>query len=403
MPHRRDGIPIRIDTVGRIERLQRVALNDREISEGWLQQKLFEYPDLLPVGEIDPGFGPLIPVGREIPTAVGSIDNLYVSPDGLLTLVEAKLWRNPEARRAVIGQILDYAQDMSRWSYERLDGVVKNKSNRSLCQLVSQELSGEVDEAQFVDAVSRNLRAGRFLLLIAGDGIREEMELLASFLQDPSHLRFTLALLELQLYRTTDGALYVWPLVVSRTVEIERGVIHVSTTGDAHVQVTLDIDRPPPPPGGLIRSTLSRDDFFHDLAKGNPSPQTIDVANRLLSEFENDDDLFVEWKAGSFVIKMRDPDRPSYFFTFLVVQRSGTAYVGWLPMQLEKVDLPDRLGLDFVRDTAKLVGTTVSSRSADNWERPIPLQHFAKNLQAFCNRMRELAEAIRHEREVAGE
>ncbi len=33
-------------------------------------------------------------------------------------LVEAKLWRNPEARRKVIGQILDYAKELSRWNYE---------------------------------------------------------------------------------------------------------------------------------------------------------------------------------------------------------------------------------------------------------------------------------------------
>ncbi|RIL08226.1 MAG: hypothetical protein DCC71_00310 [Proteobacteria bacterium] len=31
-------------------------------------------------------------------------DNLLVNPDGNLTLVECKLWRNPEARRSVIAQ-----------------------------------------------------------------------------------------------------------------------------------------------------------------------------------------------------------------------------------------------------------------------------------------------------------
>ena len=33
---------------------------------------------------------------------------------------EFKLWRNPHARREVIGQILDYAKDLASWSYEDL-------------------------------------------------------------------------------------------------------------------------------------------------------------------------------------------------------------------------------------------------------------------------------------------
>jgi hypothetical protein len=44
------------------------------------------------------------------------IDIFMVTPSGLPVLVECKLWRNPEGRREVIGQILDYAKELSRWS-----------------------------------------------------------------------------------------------------------------------------------------------------------------------------------------------------------------------------------------------------------------------------------------------
>jgi hypothetical protein len=36
------------------------------------------------------------------------VDILGVTPDGRLVIVECKLWRNPEARREVIAQVLEY-------------------------------------------------------------------------------------------------------------------------------------------------------------------------------------------------------------------------------------------------------------------------------------------------------
>ena len=88
------------------------SLFDRKVEEGWLQELIRKNPDLLPVPDIEPAYAPLVSIECEVPTQVGSIDNLYVSPTGLLTIVETKLWRNPEARRQVVGQIIDYAKEV---------------------------------------------------------------------------------------------------------------------------------------------------------------------------------------------------------------------------------------------------------------------------------------------------
>ena len=70
--------------------------------EGWLQETLRRFPEVLPVEDFGPVFQPLVPIDREVPTAAGSIDNLFISHDGYLVLAEAKLWRNPEATREVV-------------------------------------------------------------------------------------------------------------------------------------------------------------------------------------------------------------------------------------------------------------------------------------------------------------
>ncbi len=56
-----------------------------------------------------------------------------------------------------------------------------------------RDVDPEVDEQQFNDALTANLRRGRFLLLIVGDGIREGVEAIAEYLQLHAGLHFSLA------------------------------------------------------------------------------------------------------------------------------------------------------------------------------------------------------------------
>src|ERR1035438_3071619 len=89
--------------------------------EAWLQRLIMQHPSLLPVDQIEPVFNTLVPICVELPTLSGFVDNLFVTPAGDIALVECKLWRNPEARRKVVAQIIDYAREMSTWTYETLD------------------------------------------------------------------------------------------------------------------------------------------------------------------------------------------------------------------------------------------------------------------------------------------
>src|SRR6187402_2103650 len=93
-------------------------------SEAWLRDTLHANPDILPVSDIDPAFTPLCPLCTELSTNAGPIDNVFINATGRLTLVECKLWRNPESRRKVVAQILDYAKELSRWSYSDLQARV---------------------------------------------------------------------------------------------------------------------------------------------------------------------------------------------------------------------------------------------------------------------------------------
>ena len=82
------------------------------VSEAYIQALIHEHPACLPIAEIDPMFSGPVPICTELNTPAGPIDILLITPSGLPVLVECKLWRNPEARRDVVSQILDYAKEL---------------------------------------------------------------------------------------------------------------------------------------------------------------------------------------------------------------------------------------------------------------------------------------------------
>ena len=202
---------------------------DSTYGEAYLQKLAFEHPSCLPIAAIDRAYEDLIPVCMELNTPAGRLDALYVTPAGRLVILEAKLWRNPEARRKVVSQILDYAKEFSRWDYEDLQREVSRKLGRkgnALFELVA-ERHPDADEAQFVDEVSQTLARGRFLLLIVGDGIREGAGAIAEFLGNAGSLEFTFGLVELAVYRHADVGVLVQPRVLARTVELQRLVVQL--------------------------------------------------------------------------------------------------------------------------------------------------------------------------------
>lgn len=273
---RRDCQPHFADDEGNLASLRRVDFGDRAIGESFLQQQLHKSPSILPVDEIDDSFGPLISLGREIE----SIDNLFISPSGRITIVETKLWRNPEATRQVLAQILDYAKRLSSLTYEQFEQKCRSASQpaplaeTTLYGLVSKRYPKQVtSEADFTDAVRKNLHTARFMLLVVGDGIRENLEDMLGLLHHQPQMFFTFGLVEMQIYEgeTIPGRLIV-PHLVARTTEIVRAVVLVENRADVVVTVNLPPEREP-------GTTLSVQEFLDGLKE----PRTREVFTTLIS------------------------------------------------------------------------------------------------------------------------
>lgn len=212
--------------------LERAALSAGH-AETWLQALLFEQPELIPLDEIDPGSGAMVPLVRELalPKVGGRVflDILGITPSGRLVLIECKLWRNPQARREVVAQIMEYAALLRKWSYADLTAQLKArhgfKGENPIYEMVRSHSS--LGEAAFTDRVAENLRTGDFDLIIAGDGIREDMSAIAD------HLRYQgarLALVEFQIWGDGGDTQLVVPSIPFRT-EVHHQRILVTLDG----------------------------------------------------------------------------------------------------------------------------------------------------------------------------
>lgn len=228
---RQHSAPLLLTTSGAVplRSLSQLA-GEEAVSESDIQALVHSHPGSLPISEIDPMFVGAIPICRELNTSAGPIDNFLVTPSGLPVLVECKLWRNPEGRREVVGQILDYAKELSRWSSSDLQREVSvrlNQRNGNPMLDLVRAVHPDVDEMEFNDALTLNLRRGRFLLLIVGDGIRAGVEAIAEYLQAHAGLHFSLGLVEMPIYVLPDGSRLVVPRVLAKTALITRNVVSV--------------------------------------------------------------------------------------------------------------------------------------------------------------------------------
>lgn len=221
--------PILIRKGGQQAPLERIKLGGGQHSEDWLQALIHDHPGVLPIADIEPGFGDPIAIAREVPCGHGSIDNLLLTPAGEIIVVEAKLWRNSQARREVVAQALDYVAALTGLGYDALEAMVaKAQDIPATLYAAVADHSEALEESAFIDAVALNLRRGRMLVIALGDGIRQEAETLAGLLQSHAGSHFTFALVELGIWRNPDNEdMLAIPNTLAQTLMIERGIVRV--------------------------------------------------------------------------------------------------------------------------------------------------------------------------------
>ena len=336
-----------------VETLEKVHFNTSLYDESWIQNICFQNPQILPFDELEPTFIGMIPICRELSTDSGFIDLIYINEYGFITIGECKLWRNPEARRKAVGQILDYAKDLSKWDFKKFETEclkARNDNKTSLLEILI-EYFPEIDESNLIDNIQKNLQKGRFLLTIIGDGIRENMEELTSYIHRNTNLNFTLGLIEIPVFKNPKTEeLIITPRIIAKTKEIERIVYRIF---DSYVETGVNEKQE-----NQNSISISEKVFYERLEKNIGKEM-----QQILYEFIQQ--LTVEL---NFVSKLGRGKRlslniksPNENYNFASIQENGEVWFYGIVYNTNEIG-DKQIGIDYLKNLATLLNANFDDR-----------------------------------------
>lgn len=202
---------------------------DVGFDEIWLQAAIESDPELViaPCREGELTDEEWVFWAREFPVEPGSIDVLLLSESGRIAIIETKLSYNPEGRRSVLAQVLEYSIHLPTVELSRLPAIPL------------------VDGREFVDTetVHSRVQEADYLLIIAGDRLDSRAVKLSQSLLGRHLIRgWDLALVEVAVFedlRVTERPEHLLVPHLRGALKPERRqVVRVIVEGDrTRVQV----------------------------------------------------------------------------------------------------------------------------------------------------------------------
>ncbi|GER04496.1 hypothetical protein JCM17846_21780 [Iodidimonas nitroreducens] len=252
---------------------------------------------------------------------------------------------------------------MAAWDYEDLQKAVLkavmpegSPPLSSLYDLIDGETA--IGEADFADAISRNLRLGRMLLLIVGDGVREGVESLSGYLQKHAGFHFTLGIIEMPIFHGAEDGFYIQPRILARTVNIERGIVRII---DGRVameapQATQDLR------ASGRRTLISQDRMLEILEKAEPG---LPAALQAFLDRAADQAVTLESASKSLQLRVRGPGDDLYALGGINEKGEWVSHnVNWYADSLGRIDLAH----DYLEMIAGIIGGEVrKTPNPRNW------------------------------------
>jgi hypothetical protein len=182
----------------------------------------------------------------EVGTGAGRIDVLLVSESGRFCIVETKLATNPEARRKVVAQVLDYALALPDMAFEDLPDPPRGDDGNWFC---------DPDDAR------ARLSEGDYLLVIVADeNSSQAVRLADAMLGEHITSGWNLAFVDLVLLEGEPGRVLALPQLRRTLVYDTRQVVIVRVEGETP-RASVEVDRLNPaqrrsgPLADLVRKT----------------------------------------------------------------------------------------------------------------------------------------------------
>lgn len=253
---------------------ERVLARDLGLQETWFRDAIFAEPELVigpcrTAGRVDAD-ETWLPWRMEVSFGTGPIDVLLVSSHGRIGIVETKLSYNPQKRREVVAQVLDYALSLQDYDREDLPDLPDSP------------------HAPLEEDLVECLNSGRFLLIIAGDALDPRaLRLSQSMLARHLTSEWDLAMVDLNVYRRQqDGyELLLVPELLGMVQAELRQVVRVVVQGES-VKARVVVDKIIHDEERASRTAVvvSVDEFLSNVQK--QVPVQLEPARRIVDRMQ---------------------------------------------------------------------------------------------------------------------
>ena len=199
--------------------------------EATLHSLIERNPQLLPLA----GSPRLTVLGSQIQLGTGYADILAVESSGRPAIIEVKLASNPEARRAIVSQVIAYAAFLHGFDVKRLEqGPLRKPLVDAGCGSIleavqAQDQEGAVDADSFSNSMQEFLDQGNFRLVLVLDEVSTELERVIAYLAAITVQVLTIDLVTLKVFEV-NGAQVALPQRVSPDI---GATVPVATPGGA--------------------------------------------------------------------------------------------------------------------------------------------------------------------------
>lgn len=271
--------------------LRRVNAKQLGLQESWFRDAIFAEPELVvgpcrAAGRVDSD-EVWLPWRTEVNFGAGPVDVLLVSSHGRIGIVETKLSYNPQKRREVVAQVLDYALSLQDSDRESLPDLPA-----SSCAPLEEDLI-------------ECLNSGRFLLIIAGDALDPRaLRLSQSMLARHLTSEWDLVMIDLNVYceASDSDALLVMPELLGSVQAELRQVVRVVVEGEsskARVVVDKIVRDEQSPTRGTTPASV--EDFLSLVQEQVPTQ--LDLARQIVQTMQQmaarSDDVTFGLRTGS--------------------------------------------------------------------------------------------------------
>jgi hypothetical protein len=279
---------------------ERCSAKDLGLEERWLRDAIFHVPDLVigpcrAAGLTEDEWYPWL---REYKVDVGQIDVLLLSSQGRVAVVETKLATNPELRRRVLAQVLDYLTHLS----DRFDDSIPE---------IPKDENGEpvADREDIRESVAQ----GDMLVIIASDEVDPRVAKLSrSLLSDHLVKQWDLALIDVALYRPLldpPGRYVIVPHLRNLVESEPRQVVRVIVEGETP-SARIEVERITGDELTPARQRWDEKRFFDNLETEKAPTSVRDLASQLRELARRfPQSVKLAWgtgKDGSMVVKRHD-------------------------------------------------------------------------------------------------